>query len=91
MVDIKRIIRQNKEGIIIGAIVGYLFGKFFLNDIDVSSIIQTQSVIDSLISAGKSSVELAKSKVVLATTLLGAVMGFIVDSQLKEGFFRRWL
>lgn len=86
-----RFIKENKEGIIIGGIAGYVAGKYFLGDIDLASISQTQSIIDPLISAGKSAIEIAKTKVVIVTTIIGMGIGVIVDNQIKEGWLGRWL
>ena len=80
----------NREGIIIGAIVGFLVGKFILPDyIDMSIVAQTAGIVDVLQSGATSAVELAKTKIVWASTILGAGFGLLIDMGMKErkGFF----
>lgn len=91
MVKIFKLLKQNKEGIIIGAIIGWVVGKFFLpSDFDFSIVAQSQSIFDPLIESGKDTIELAKTKVTFATTLIGAGIGFVLDFFTTEGtFFKR--
>ena len=84
------LVATNKEGIIIGGIGGYLIGKFFFGDINLTALTETQGIIDPFISVGKSTIELAKTKVVIMTTLIGATLGAFIDNELKEGFLRRF-
>ena len=82
---------RNREGIIIGGIAGWLIGKFFIpSDFDFSVITQTQGILDPFISAGKSAIELAKTKVIWGTTIIGATLGAVLDEITPEGrFFKR--
>lgn len=83
-------LNSNKEGILIGAAVGFLVGKFILpNYIDMSMVTQTAGIVDVLSQTATSTIELAKTKVVWASTIFGAGIGLIIDSHIKEnkGFF----
>lgn len=86
-----RFLKENKEGLIGGAIIGYVVGKFFIpSDFDFSVVAQSESIIDVAKSVGTTALEFAKTKVILATTIIGATLGAIVDSMFKEGAWRRW-
>ena len=84
-------IKKNKEGIIIGGIIGWVVGKFFIPPgFDFSVIMQSQSLLDNFFSVGKTSIDIAKNKVIIATTIIGATLGYITDSLFPErGFFRK--
>ena len=87
---IKNLIWVNKEGILIGAAVGFLVGKFILPDyVDMSMVAQTAGIVDVLQQGATSAVELAKTKIVWASTILGGAIGLIIDMGMKErkGFF----
>ena len=78
--NLKQFWKNYKEGLIIGAISGYIVGRFFLpTDFDFSVIAQTSSIIDVLQGAGTTALEFAKTKVILTFTIIGAVLGTIVD------------
>lgn len=88
MVKIIKILMENKEGIIIGGIIGYFLGKSVLLDmVDLSVIAQTQGIVDVVAGAGKSALELAKTKLIWASVAVGAVIGGYVDSLIPEGRF----
>lgn len=87
---LKRFVWNNKEGILIGGLVGYLFSRFFLPDyINLNTIIQTQGLIDIITSS--SGIELAERKIRVAFTVIGATIGMVIDMNLKEGWYRKWL
>ena len=78
----------NREGILIGAAVGFLVGKFILPDyIDMSMVAQTAGIVDVLQQGATNAVELAKTKIVWASTIFGAGVGLLIDMNLKE---RKW-
>ncbi len=91
MVKIIGLLRENKEGLILGAIAGWIVGKFIAPTfIDLSVLTQTQGILDPIISGGKSLVEIGKSKLTIMTTILGAGIGVVIDMLVPEGkFFRR--
>lgn len=86
-----RFLRENKEGIIIGAIVGWAISRFVAPQfIDLSILTQTQGVLDPFISAGKSLTEIAKTKLTVILVVLGAGIGAAVDMAVPEGkLFKR--
>ena len=91
--NIKKILWENKEGITLGAVVGYVMGRWFLPDIvDFSMVMQTEGIIDVVAGAGKSAMELAKTKIIWGSTFIGGLVGGYLDSLLPEGFLRkrRW-
>ena len=89
--DIKKFLTENKEGIIIGGIVGYIIGKYFLQGtIDLSSVTETQGIIDIISGTTKSTIELAKTKIVLASTIIGSFIGAYIDSILPEQDIKGW-
>ena len=58
-----KLLKTNKEGIIIGAVVGYIVGRFLIPaDFDFSIIMQSQSILDTFKSAGTTAIEFAKTK-----------------------------
>jgi hypothetical protein len=89
MSDIKLFLWRNKEGIIIGAITGFIIGKWILPMIgfDYSVMVQDYSVIDTLKSTGLSTLEWAKTKAIYLTTIFGAIIGTIIDEFTPE---KRW-
>lgn len=93
-INLKKIFWENKEGILLGAIAGYLIGRFMIPaDFNFSVVAQSNSILDTFKSASTSAIEFAKTKVIWGTTIIGASLGGIIDSQLKEGFlkkFKRW-
>tara|TARA_Y100000310_G_scaffold25289_1_gene24195 strand:- start:1114 stop:1395 length:282 start_codon:yes stop_codon:yes gene_type:complete len=89
MVTIQKILNENKEGIIIGAIAGYVIGSFFLPEsVQLNVVADSFGIIDNLKQASTTALEFAKTKVVVATTIIGATLGFVIDNQMKEGFLR---
>lgn len=88
--EIKRFFFENKEGIVIGGVVGYILGKYFLQDyFDMSIMGQTFGIIDVVKGATASTIELAKTKIIWASTIIGAVIGMILDNALPEKFWRK--
>ena len=91
-IDFKKILWENKEGIIIGIIVGDLTARYFLPQIiDFSMITQTQGIVDILSSAGKTTLEIAKTKLIWAGRIIGALVGLYIDSILPEKWYKRLL
>lgn len=90
--NLKRFVFLNKEGILIGGLVGFIFAKFFLPEtFDFSMVQQTFGLMDVLKGAGTTTLEWAKTKVVWALTIFGAGFGLMIDNELKEGWWRKWL
>ena len=81
-----------KEGLIIGGAIGFLIGKYILpTQFDLNSIAQTQSALDFIKPLTSNIIEFAKQKIIIATTLVGALAGGFVDAMLPENFFwKRW-
>lgn len=78
----------NKEGIFYGALVGFLVGKFLLpNYVDMSMVTQTAGIVDVLAETATSTIELAKTKIVWASTIFGAGVGLLLDMGTRE---RKW-
>ena len=83
-------IYPNKEGMIIGGVIGYFIGKYFLvNLIDLPSINQTQGVLDFIMATKTSAIELAKTKLAIASSIIGASVGGYIDYQIPEQRFFR--
>ena len=82
---------ENKEGAIIGGVLGYLFITPLLTK-DASALQSLQSVglVDVLKSASTSAVVFARTKAVWLGVILGSIIGIIVDSLIPEGFWKRW-
>lgn len=90
MLKLISFLNSNKEGILIGAVVGFLVGKFILpNYIDMSMVTQTAGIVDVLTETAANTIELAKTKIVWASTIFGAGIGLLLDMGMKErkGFF----
>jgi len=88
--NLKKFLWENKEGIIIGGIIGYVVATRFLpSNFDISVVQQTQGVID-LVSSG-TPIEIAKTKVTWAFTIIGSAIGMVMDMNLKEGWYKKWL
>ena len=82
---VKSFLLVNKEGIIIGSLIGFLVGKFILPDmIDFSLMGQTFGLIDIIQEGSKSAGEIAKTKLVWASTILGGTIGLLIDMSLPE-------
>lgn len=81
---------ENKEGAIIGGIIGFVAGKWFLKSFGIDmSIFQEQGIIDTAISASKGTLEFAQQKAVWALTALGVFVGILGDMMLKEGWLKK--
>jgi uncharacterized membrane protein YqgA involved in biofilm formation len=79
-------IKLNIQGILIGAGIGFIVGKFILPTyFDYSTIAQSYGVIDNLQTIGTTSLEWAKTKTIYITTIIGAVIGMFVDEYIPEG------
>lgn len=91
MGKITKLLRENKEGIFIGGIVGFLAGNYFLPTFDLNVISQSFGVIDSIKPVSTTLIEFAKTKIMISSTIIGAIIGFIVDYNFKEGFIGRLL
>lgn len=91
MVKIVQVLRQGSRGLIFGAIIGFIVGKFVApTTVDLSVIVQSQAIFDPLISAGQTALEFARTKVVTASTLIGAAIGFVLDFfTTPNTFFKR--
>lgn len=88
----KKFFWENKEGIITGAIVGFVISKFFLPEsFDFSVIQQSYGLIDIIKGTGTSVLEIAKQKVIIAFTIIGASVGLALDMNVKEGEWKKWL
>ena len=83
--------KENIQGILTGAAIGYLVYKFFVPQTTDFSIIQTSyGLIDGLVGVGiKGTVELAKTKLMWTYIILGALIGLLIDANNKEGFLRK--
>lgn len=87
--ETKEYILENKEGILVGALIGFIIAKFFFpQDIDITLIAQTQSIVDVFKSTGTTAIEFAKTKVMLGLIVISAFIGMILDSLLKEGWWK---
>lgn len=81
-------LKRNKEGIIIGAIVGWLVSTF-ISPTTFDATLIAQSIVDPLI-PGESVIEIAENKITIALIFLGATVGSILDEITPEGkFFKR--
>lgn len=90
--NIQRFFWENKEGMIVGAIAGYLVYQFALPaDFNFSMVTSTFGLIDTLSSVATSTIELAKTKVMWAFIIIGAGIGTAIDMSLKEGWYKKWL
>jgi len=91
MVKIMKLLNKGKEGLVIGAIVGFVVGKFFFPSEVLSIITQSQSIIDPLKNVATPAIEFAKTKAVLGMILLGSTIGFLIDINTPEGkFFKKF-
>jgi hypothetical protein len=88
--NILNFLKSNIQGIIAGAAVGFVIGKWILPMIgfDYSVMIQDYSVLDTLKSTGSTTIEWAKTKAVYLMTIIGAGIGMFIDEYLPE---RKWL
>ena len=87
-IDLQKIIWENKEGIIIGGVIGYFLSKsLFPSMVDFSVITQTQGMIDIL--ASGSPLDIAQVKLSAVSSVLGSLIGGYVDSLIPEGRFFR--
>ncbi len=79
-----------KEGILIGGALGFIAGKWLLpNVFDLNSIAQAQSALDFIKPITTTIITFAKTKLIVATTLVGALAGAIIDDMVPEGFLKR--
>ncbi len=84
--ELTNFLKNNIQGILIGAGIGFIVGKFILPTyFDYSTIAQSYGVIDTLQNVGTASIEWAKTKTIYLTTILGAVIGMFVDEMIPEG------
>ena len=61
---LKKFLWENKERIIVGAIVGYVIGRWFLpSTVDLQAIQQTYGLVDVVRGATTTSLEFAKQKI----------------------------
>lgn len=89
MKKIINFIKKNKMGLIVGAVVGYLMGRFvFPMYMEYSVIANTNSILDPLKSAGTTLLDFAKTKVIIVSTLFGAFVGGLIDSRVNQ---EKWL
>ena len=94
-INLTQFLKENKEGLIIGAVVGFVIGKWLLpSSFDLTPVAESQGIIDTFKSAGTTAIEFARTKIIWATTLLGTAVGGLIDSLFKEGYLmnklRRW-
>lgn len=86
--EIFKFFKRNKEGILIGGIIGFIIGKFFLEGfVDLNIIASnTNSFLDVLNTAKSGTIELARTKIIWASSIFGAMIGAFVDESLPEGW-----
>lgn len=83
-------LKMNKEGLILGLVFGYLIGKYFLpNYIDFSIVTNSMGIIDYLKGTTTKTLEIAKNNIIIASTIIGGLAGYIIDTKLPEGWWRR--
>ncbi len=91
MTKLLRFLKENVEGILIGGAVGFIFAKFFLPEtFDFSMVQQTFGLMDVIKGTTETTLEWAKTKVIVAFTIIGSGIGLIIDMNLKEGWWRKW-
>ena len=89
---IKQGLWENKEGIILGGLIGFLLGKFVLpTTFDLQAIAQANSVLDFVKAGTSNIIEFAKTKIIIASTIVGSLAGGIIDNMMPERFvMKRW-
>lgn len=91
MAKLKKLLYENKEGILIGGIIAYLVWRFMLPaTFDFQAVVQSQGVIDMFKTAGTTTIEFAKTKVMWGMILIGAFLGFVIDYSMKERWWKKW-
>jgi hypothetical protein len=77
-------IKKGKEGALIGGLLG-LGAAFSLGALgaDLNFALQSAGLVDSLVSVGTTSAQLAQTKVGLALTMIGSTAGTIIWNEVK--------
>ena len=82
---IKSFLKENKEGMTIGAIVGAVAAYLWKSTgHDMTFVLETQGVVDSFLPSDP--VILGFYKVLILFIILGIAVGAIIDMNLREGW-----
>ena len=86
-----KFIWEIKEGLILGALAGYVLGKYLFpnNVIDMNAVMQTQTVLDMMKSASQPAMEFAKDKLIIGCTIVGGLIGTVIDAMIPENKWKR--
>lgn len=88
---LREFIRKNKEGMILGGILGLIAGLIALGfGYNPAFTIQGYGAIDTALQ-NLSTIALSNVKFIVFITLLGILIGGIMDVILPEGWFRKWM
>ena len=82
--QITNYIKRNKEGLILGAIVGYFvsFAYTQLGGADLTFVFQSQGLFDNLLATIQTP-HIAYIKLSIFSMIVGAVIGMIVDEKVR--------
>ncbi|MBI4029309.1 MAG: hypothetical protein HY376_03005 [Candidatus Blackburnbacteria bacterium] len=88
----KQFIWENKEGAIIGGIAGYFFiAPLLTKDASALQNLEAVGLIDVFKSASTSAIDFARTKALWTGTLIGVVIGIIMDMVMAEGWLKKLL
>lgn len=83
-------IYDTKEGLFFGALAGFLIGKYLLPyAFDLQAVASADSILNFVKTTGTSIIEFAKTKIIISSTICGALIGAFVDDYFPEGKFWR--
>lgn len=89
--QVQQFIWQNKEGAIIGGLVGwFIIAPLITKDTQSVVALQSSGLIDVVKSASTTATEFAVAKAKWFAVFIGVIVGIVIDSQLKEGFMKDW-
>lgn len=82
--QIKAYIKRNKEGALLGAIVGYFMALAYtkLGGADLTFVLQSQGMIDNLITTVQAP-QIIYIKLALFSIMVGAMAGMILDEHVR--------
>jgi hypothetical protein len=79
---VKTLLKWNKEGLLVGAILGAVFAFYIKNKgIDLMFAVEKPGLIDYMVSIAP--VDMAFLKVLITFTVIGATLGFVADMLIK--------
>lgn len=82
---IKKDIKQNKEGLIAGAVIGLLAAHYTISQgVDLTSVAEAGKGLLDTVMARKSAIEVATTKVYMTFSFFGAGIGYLIDKFMPE-------